>query len=96
MYNISSDGLSQAFRLIDKEPFRRLLTYLRPTLSSRDIPHRTKLRQEILERAELVQARVKTALQVCFSIIFVMRCIYYFNTGMQRANLVYVRHMDFR
>ncbi|KAG2036562.1 hypothetical protein BDR03DRAFT_1011522 [Suillus americanus] len=31
----------KAFQLVDKGPFRRLLQYLRPSLSDRDILHRT-------------------------------------------------------
>jgi len=54
----------QAFQLVDKEPFRRLLTYLRPSLADKDIPHRTKLRKEISERAEAVENRIKDKLQV--------------------------------
>jgi hypothetical protein len=54
----------KALQLIDKGSFRRLLTYLRPTLSERDVPHRNKLHKEILLRAETAEARVKAALQV--------------------------------
>jgi hypothetical protein len=54
----------QAFQLVDKEPFRRLLTYLRPSLADEDIPHCTKLRKEISERAEAVENRIKDKLQV--------------------------------
>lgn len=58
----------KAFRLVDKGPFRRLLTYLRPSLADKDIPHRTKIKLEILERAELVETRVKASLKVCTTI----------------------------
>ncbi|KAG2758103.1 hypothetical protein P692DRAFT_20867005 [Suillus brevipes Sb2] len=32
----------EAFQLVDKGPFRRLLQYLQPSLSDNDIPHHTK------------------------------------------------------
>lgn len=56
----------QAFQLVDRGPFCRLLTYCRPSLqvTETDIPHRTKLRTEILERAKIVEARVKEELKV--------------------------------
>jgi hypothetical protein len=55
----------QAFQLVDKASFRRLLTYCRPSLNEKDIPHRTKVRKEILDRAKMVEARVKDKLKVC-------------------------------
>lgn len=48
---------------MDKGPFRRLLQYLRPSLSDNDIPHRTKTRDEILERARLAIERVQEKLK---------------------------------
>jgi hypothetical protein len=54
----------QAFQLVDKGSFRRLLSYLRPSLLDKEIPHRTKLRTEVLERASAVEGRVKEKLQV--------------------------------
>lgn len=53
----------QAFHLVDKGSFRRLLRYLRPSLSDRDIPHRTKTRDEILERAKVTIQCVKEKLK---------------------------------
>ncbi|KAF5378616.1 hypothetical protein D9615_007187 [Tricholomella constricta] len=44
--------------LIDKGSFQRLLKYLRPALSDKEIPHRTKLRQEILRRAQDIEVRI--------------------------------------
>ncbi|KAG1824515.1 uncharacterized protein BJ212DRAFT_1295664 [Suillus subaureus] len=43
----------EAFQLINKGPFRRLLQYLQPSLSDRDIPHRTKTHNKILEWAKV-------------------------------------------
>ena len=37
-----------AFLLLDKPAFRQLIQYLRPSLSQQDIPHRTKIREEVL------------------------------------------------
>ena len=54
----------KALQLIDKGSFCHLLTYLRPSLSKRDVPHRNKLRKEILLCAETAKAQVKAALQV--------------------------------
>ncbi|KAJ7448580.1 hypothetical protein FB451DRAFT_1103063, partial [Mycena latifolia] len=51
---VTEDG---AFRLVDKGPFRRLLQYCRPSLSDKDIPHRTFVRDEIEARAALVITR---------------------------------------
>jgi hypothetical protein len=54
-----------AFQLLDRQSFRQLLHYLRPMLHSKDIPHRTKIREVILERAKQAEGRVKFVLQVC-------------------------------
>ena len=59
------DMALQAFQLVDRGPFRRLLMYLRPSLTDKDIPHRNMLRKEILNRSKLVEARVKEELMVC-------------------------------
>lgn len=60
----------KAFQLVDKGPFRRLLTYIRPSLADKDIPHRTKLQKVIIERAKAVEERVKAKLQVLFIFIY--------------------------
>ena len=57
----------QAFQLVDKGPFRRLITYLRPSLVDKDIPHRKKLRKEILQRAAVAEEALKQRLKVCLS-----------------------------
>ena len=41
--------------------------YSRPSLSEADIPHRTTVRKEILNRAKLVEGRVKAELEVRFN-----------------------------
>jgi hypothetical protein len=54
----------KAFQLIDKGPFRRILTYLRPSLSDNDIPHRQTLQNRIIDKANLSKARLKKVLEV--------------------------------
>jgi len=54
----------QAFQLVDKQPFRCLLTYLRPGISEKDIPHCNKLRAEIFLRAKEVENRLKDVFKV--------------------------------
>jgi hypothetical protein len=53
----------KAFQLIKKGPFRRILTYLRPSLSDKDIPHRQTLHNEIINKANLSEARLKETTQ---------------------------------
>ena len=78
----------QAFRLVEKGPFRRLLMYLRPALADKDIPHRTFLQKEILKCAELVEAQIKTALQVNVSVsVFMPADIC---PGCQRPDIFYL------
>jgi hypothetical protein len=59
----------KAFQLVDKGPFRRLLAYLRPNLSDKDIPHRKVVRSEILKKAQSTETRLKEILGVCDSMI---------------------------
>jgi hypothetical protein len=54
----------KAFQLIDKGPFRRMLIYMRPSLSDKDIPHRQTLRNRIIDKANLSEVRVKKVLEV--------------------------------
>ncbi|OJA11406.1 hypothetical protein AZE42_13443 [Rhizopogon vesiculosus] len=53
----------KAFQLVDKGPFRRLLTYLQPSLSDKDIPHRKAVCNEILKKAEATEVRLKEILK---------------------------------
>jgi len=53
----------QAFCLVDRGSFRRLLKFCRPSLSERDIPHRQTLRAEILRRARIVEGTVRENLK---------------------------------
>lgn len=50
--------------LVEKSPFRRLLLYTRPSLGEKDIPHRTKMREEILKRKDVVEERLREKLKV--------------------------------
>lgn len=54
----------KAFHLVDKASFRRLLMFTRPSLSEKDIPHRTKIHDEILFKAEEAEGRVRKALSM--------------------------------
>lgn len=48
--------------MVDKGSFRRLLTFARPSLSERDIPHRTKVQEEVVRRAEVAEGKVREIL----------------------------------
>jgi hypothetical protein len=48
----------QAFHLVDRGSFRRLLKFCWPSLSERDILHRQTIRKEILRRAHIAEGRV--------------------------------------
>jgi hypothetical protein len=48
----------EAFQFMDKGTFRRLLTYTRPGLSEKDIPHHHKVWDEIVHRAKIVESQV--------------------------------------
>jgi hypothetical protein len=48
---------------VDRGSFRRLLKFCRPSLSERDIPHRQKLRAEIVRRAAIVEGSVRENLK---------------------------------
>ena len=54
----------EAFHLLDKPAFRQLIHYLRPTLPDKEIPHRTKIRKEVLTRAVEAEYKLKASLQV--------------------------------
>ncbi|KAG1773678.1 hypothetical protein EV702DRAFT_1201002 [Suillus placidus] len=54
----------EAIQLIDKPAFRRLLQYARPSLTEKDIPHRTKLTDTIKSRAMTVVKTIKERLAV--------------------------------
>ena len=47
---------------MDKKPFRDLLKYLRPSLTEKDIPHRMKIRKEIMKCAAIAEDRIRDRL----------------------------------
>ena len=49
----------QAFRLIERGGFRRLLKFCRPSLAEKDIPHCQTLRADILQRAHIAEEQVR-------------------------------------
>jgi len=63
-----------AFYLLDKPAFCQLIHYLRPTLSLKDIPHRTKICKEILARAVQAKSKMKATLQVCYAFFCHVKC----------------------
>ena len=54
----------KAFHLLDKPVFRQLIHYLCPTLPNKEIPHRTKIREEVLIRTVEAEYKLKASLQV--------------------------------
>ena len=63
-----------AFYLLDKAPFRQLIHYLRPTLATKDIPHRTKICEEVLARSVQAKSKLKATLQVCYAFVCHVLC----------------------
>src|SRR6266581_974573 len=53
----------EAFYLLDKPTFCQLLQYLCPTLPSKDIPHWTKIHDEVVTCAVQAEYNIKETLQ---------------------------------
>jgi hypothetical protein len=68
---ISEDN---AFYLLDKPAFCWLIHYLRPTLTIKDIPHRTRIREEVLACAVQAKSKLKETLQVHYAFVCYMKC----------------------
>ncbi len=51
-----------AFHLLNKPTFCKLLHYLHPTLAMKDIPHRTKIHQEVLACTMQAKSKLKAML----------------------------------
>lgn len=49
----------QAFSLVDREAFRRILKFQRPSTNDRDIPHRTSVANAVHEKAHKVRVILK-------------------------------------
>ena len=64
-----------AFLLLDKPAFQQLIQYLCPSLPQQDIPHRTKIREEVLAHTVQAESRVKVALQVCSVFVRHAKCL---------------------
>jgi hypothetical protein len=58
---VSEDNM---FYLLDKPAFCQLIHYLRPTLSPKEIPHRTKIHEEILACTAQAKSKLKATLQI--------------------------------
>ena len=55
---------SQAIRLVDRKPFHRLLLFMCPQTPEHDIPHCSKVTDEIVKRAEEMVALIRLKLKV--------------------------------
>ena len=64
----------EAFQLLDKPVFWRLLHFLHPTLPKGGIPHHTKIHDEILACAVQAKAKVKAILQVWLTFTCHKKC----------------------
>lgn len=60
--------LFKAFLLVDKPAFRRLLLYMRPATRELDIPHRTKVREEVIVKADQYLNKLTHIFKACISI----------------------------
>jgi hypothetical protein len=59
----------KALQLVDRQPFRHLLKYLRPSLKESDIPHCTKIHEEIMKRANTAELQVRESLSRVKSLV---------------------------
>jgi hypothetical protein len=84
-----------AFYLLDKSAFRQLIHYLRPTLSTKEIPHRTKIREEILARAAQAKSKLKATLQVRHVFCLLLSKILTMLQGCRGGDIFHLRHLDF-
>jgi hypothetical protein len=60
------------FRLIDQSSFCCLLQYCYPSLADSDIPHHTKLQEQIMRRAKQVEEQIKEHLSVHHSYMILL------------------------
>ena len=67
IYAIARHGVNpivcQVFQLVNKDSFRQLLMFMWPSLTKRDIPHQTRIHNEIHRRACNAQDKVGSALE---------------------------------
>lgn len=65
-FNCFLTVLVQPFQIVEKTKFRALLRYQRPAMKDSDIPHRTKLREEIIAKADEAIERLRAHFKVLF------------------------------
>lgn len=53
-----------ALQIVDKQPFQSLIKYVRPNIDEKDLPHRTKMRDYILEKAQTAILRMQQIIAV--------------------------------
>ncbi len=63
-----------AFYLLDKPIFQQLVHYLRPNLAIKDIPHHTRMREEVLAHAVQAKSKLKAMLQVRYTFFCHVMC----------------------
>jgi hypothetical protein len=63
-----------AFYLLDKPTFHWLIHYLQPTLVIKDIPHCTRICEEVLARTVQAKSKLKETLQVRYAFVCYMKC----------------------
>ena len=63
-----------AFYLLDKSAFHQLIHYLWPTLTIKDIPHCTRIREEVLACTVQAKSKLKETLQVRYVFVCYMKC----------------------
>lgn len=57
----------QSFQLIENNAFRALLYYQRPQMKKDDVPHESKLKEEIMAKALDMEQMLKEHFAVCVS-----------------------------
>jgi hypothetical protein len=63
-----------AFYLLDKPVFQQLIHYLRPNLTIKDIPHHTRICEEVLAHAVQAKFKLKAMLQVHYAFFCHVMC----------------------
>ncbi|KAF8887636.1 hypothetical protein CPB84DRAFT_1849810 [Gymnopilus junonius] len=54
----------QSFHVVEEKPFRKLLKYQHPATQESDIPHHTKIQEEVIEKANLAIQRLKEEFKI--------------------------------
>lgn len=74
-------SVQQAFSFVEKEAFRLLLRYCRPSLKNEDIPKRTNITEKVYSRYEDYKTSLKDSLVGCEG-----RVSFTFDCGTSRAS----------